>query len=234
MHPSLSLSLSFSLSPLFFLSALFQRTTLASDHFLQNNRPLRSSSQGATVQRALRQSLHALQVPSTGCFEYTSLLCQHVILMSFVSPQRLTSNPLTRALYYLLLQGNTLPSRGPRHPRPAPLVLQVPFSQYVIDWDEDLGVLGLPTPLLHAMPYGFLSLLRTVRVVKLSSRRLPDHLPSPFLLFSPSLPLLLVCSLKKTALASFHRRCILFRFQMQRDYQPPPPPPYSLTLTSYP
>jgi hypothetical protein len=59
--------------------------------------------------------------------------------MSFVSPQRLTSSQLTRALHDSLLQGNTLPSRGPRHPRPAPLALQVLVSQHVIDWVEGLG-----------------------------------------------------------------------------------------------
>ncbi len=41
---------------LFFLSPLFQRTTIASKHFPQNNRALSPfRSQGATVQRTLRQ-----------------------------------------------------------------------------------------------------------------------------------------------------------------------------------
>ncbi len=38
----------------------------------------RSSTQGATVQRALRRPLHALQVPSIGCFDVTSLLCPYL------------------------------------------------------------------------------------------------------------------------------------------------------------
>ncbi len=75
------LSSSLSLCPVF-LSALFQRTTLASHHFPQNNRDfsLRSSPQGATVQRGPRQELHALQVPSTGCFDYTSFCFAHTSL----------------------------------------------------------------------------------------------------------------------------------------------------------
>ena len=130
-----SFSFSLSLSPSLFFLSLFQSTTLALDVTLLNKTApsSRSSPQGATVQRALRQSLHALQVPSTGCFEYTSLLCPHVLLMPFVSPQRLTSNQLTRTLHDSLLQGHTLPSRGPRRPRPAPLVLQVHVSQHIID-----------------------------------------------------------------------------------------------------
>ncbi len=51
------------------------------------------------------------------------------------------SNRLTRTLHDSLLQGHTLPSRGPRHPRPAPLVLQVLVSQqpcHVIEWGEGL------------------------------------------------------------------------------------------------
>ena len=90
----------FSLSLFFFFSlSLLLRITVLKI----TAPPLGSSPQGATVQRALRQSLHALQVPSTGCFEYTSLLCQHPILMSFVSPQRLFSNQLTRTLHDSLL-----------------------------------------------------------------------------------------------------------------------------------
>ncbi len=71
------------------------------------------------------------------------------------SPKRLSSNGLTRTLNPSLLQGHILPSQGPRQIRPAPLVLQVPFSQYVIDWGEDLGVLGLSTPLSYALLCGF-------------------------------------------------------------------------------
>jgi hypothetical protein len=43
----------------------------------------RSSPQGATVQRALRQQLHVLQVAlSTVCFDDTFFLCPHLFLMS--------------------------------------------------------------------------------------------------------------------------------------------------------
>jgi hypothetical protein len=59
------------------------------------------------------------------------------------SPKRLSSNRLTRTLHDSLLQGNILPSRGPRHPRPAPLVSQVVLSPYVIDWGECLGALDI-------------------------------------------------------------------------------------------
>ena len=68
---------------------------------------------------------------------------------------------LTRTLDRSLLQGHILPSRRPRHPQPAPLVLQVLVAQHVIGWGEGFGVLGLPTPLSHVLACGFLSLLRT-------------------------------------------------------------------------
>ncbi len=54
----------------------------------------------------------------------------------FVSSRKgLSLNGLTP--YYLhdsLLQGHIPASRGPLHPRPAPLVVQVLVSQYVVDW----------------------------------------------------------------------------------------------------
>jgi hypothetical protein len=50
------------------------------------------------------------------------------------APKRLASNRITRTLHPSFLQGHILPSRGPCHPRPAPRVLQVHLSQYVIDW----------------------------------------------------------------------------------------------------
>ncbi len=75
---------------------------------------------------------------------------------SFVrSPKRLCSNRRTYTLHRSLLQGHILPSRRPRHPRPALLVLQVLVFQHVIVWVEGLGVLGLPTPLSYALPCGF-------------------------------------------------------------------------------
>ena len=96
MHRALSLFL-------FFLSALFQRATLASDHFPQITAPSpRSSPQGATVQRALRQLLHALQVPSTGGFDYTSLLCPHHTFLCLAlcpNPVPLPRGLLSRRLF---------------------------------------------------------------------------------------------------------------------------------------
>ncbi len=109
-----------------------------------------------------------VRVWATTCFAYTSLVCAHIFLMSrlvvwiktrqkttsfycqtfspslFVcSPKRLSSNRLTRTLRDSLWQGHTLRSRWPRRSRPAPLVLQVLVSQYVIDWGEGLGVLDI-------------------------------------------------------------------------------------------
>jgi hypothetical protein len=161
MHRALSLSVSLSppssSSLLFFREQLWLRIT-----FMKLTVPSpRSSPQVATVLRVLRQSLHALQVmPSTCCFEYTTLISPHLVLKSFVAPKRLSSNRPTRTLHDSLLQGHILPSRGPRHPRPAPLVLQVLVSRHVIDWGEGLGVLGLPPDLflLSFMPCGFLDL----------------------------------------------------------------------------
>ncbi len=98
------IGLSLSLSPsLFFLSALFQSTTLASDVTLLNKTAPspRSSPQGATVQRALRQSLHALQVPSTGCFDFTSLLCPHLFSISCLVGPWGSSTPLYRLLTWV-------------------------------------------------------------------------------------------------------------------------------------
>ncbi len=54
--------------------------------------------------------------------------------------KRLWSNRRTHTLRRSLLQGHILLSWGPRHPRPAPLVLQVLVSHYVIDWGEGLAV----------------------------------------------------------------------------------------------
>jgi hypothetical protein len=53
----------------------------------------------------------------------------------------------------LFLQGHILQPRGPRHPRPAPLVLQVLVSQHGNDWVEveGLGILGSPTPFSPAL-----------------------------------------------------------------------------------
>ncbi len=65
---------------------------------------------------------------------------------SFVcSPKRLCSNRRTYTLHRLLLQGHILPSRGPLHPRPVPLVLQVVLvlSTYVIDWGLVFDVLDI-------------------------------------------------------------------------------------------
>jgi hypothetical protein len=64
-------------------------------------------------------------------------------------PKRFYSNRFNRTHHSLLSQGHILPSRGPRLPPPAPLVLQVLVPQRVIDWGEGLGVLGLPAPLSH-------------------------------------------------------------------------------------
>ncbi len=76
-----------------------------------------------SVSRRVRQSL-APKEPSR--------------LLPFVSsPKRLSSNRLTRTFHDSLLQEHILPSLGPRHPRSAPLVLQVLVSQqpcHVIDW----------------------------------------------------------------------------------------------------
>ncbi len=57
------------------------------------------------------------------------------------SLQVLCLNRRTHILHPSVLQGHILPSRGPRHPRPAPLVVQVLVSQLVIYWSEGLGVL---------------------------------------------------------------------------------------------
>jgi hypothetical protein len=59
------------------------------------------------------------------------------------SPEHLSSNRLTRTLHDSLLQGHILPPLGPRHPRPAPLVLQVLVCQCIIDWGRVLLGLGL-------------------------------------------------------------------------------------------
>jgi hypothetical protein len=81
---SLFLPLSPSSPSLFF----FREQLLLRIAFLKITAPSpRSSPQGATVQRALRQLLHALQVPSTGCFDYTPLLCPpRLLLMSCIVP----------------------------------------------------------------------------------------------------------------------------------------------------
>ncbi len=52
----------------------------------------------------------------------------------------LCSNRRIYTLHHSCLQGHILPSRGPRHPRPAPLVSQVVLSTYVNDWGEGFGV----------------------------------------------------------------------------------------------
>jgi hypothetical protein len=59
------------------------------------------------------------------------------------SPKRLSSNRLTRTLHPSLLQVHILPSRGPLHPRPAPLVMQVLLSRHVIDWGGGFDVLHI-------------------------------------------------------------------------------------------
>ena len=72
------------------------------------------------------------------------VLAPILLSSSFVcSSKRLCSNRLTRTLDRSLLQGHILPSRGPRHPRPAPLVSQVVLSSYVIDRGESFGVLDI-------------------------------------------------------------------------------------------
>ncbi len=82
------LSLSSS-SPLFFREQLLLRIT-----FLKITAPSpRSSPQGATAQRALRQQLHVLQVPSTRCIGlclplfFLSALFQRTTLASNHFPQ---------------------------------------------------------------------------------------------------------------------------------------------------
>ncbi len=66
---------SLSLPPSFFSLLFFREQLLLRIAFIKITASFpRSSPQGATVQQALRQSLHALQVTSTGCFDYTSLL----------------------------------------------------------------------------------------------------------------------------------------------------------------
>jgi hypothetical protein len=74
-----SLSLSFSLSLLFFLSALFQRTTLASDHFPQNNRvplPRGLLSSGLFGSNFMRCRCHRLAaLNARPCFARNSLSC---------------------------------------------------------------------------------------------------------------------------------------------------------------
>jgi hypothetical protein len=66
------------------------------------------------------------------------IVCSLTFLLC--SPKRLSSNRLTRTLHDLLLQGHILPSQGPRHPRHAPLVMQVILFRYVIDSGEGSGL----------------------------------------------------------------------------------------------
>ncbi len=81
------------------------------------------------------------------------LLCPHLFLMSFVSPKRLCSNRLTRTLHVSLLQGHILPPRGLRHPRPAPLVLQVLESSLIVLLIRVGALASLVYPHLFLMSY---------------------------------------------------------------------------------
>ncbi len=100
------------------------------------------------------------------------------------SPKRSSSNRLTRTLHPSVLQGHTLLSRGPRHPRPAPLVLQVVVSQqpcHVIDWGEGIGVLGFtPTPLSHIFLAAFWIYILTSYIFFFSPPALLSPIPPLF------------------------------------------------------
>jgi hypothetical protein len=87
------------------------------------------------------------------CFAHTFFSCPSLHLSACVRIHL----PVLFTLHHSRLQGHILPSRGPCHPRLAPLVLQVLVSQHVIDWSEGLGVLGFThTPLSRVfMPLFF-------------------------------------------------------------------------------
>jgi hypothetical protein len=73
---------------------------------------------------------------------------------SFVcSPKRLFSTRRSYILHRSFLQGHILPSQGPVHPRPVPLVSQVVLSQCVIDWGKDFGVTSSPSPFLFSFSF---------------------------------------------------------------------------------
>ena len=97
---------------------------------------LSCTSPGKIIQDRLDPSLLVLSnMFSCPIFSPSPFVC---------SPKRLSfESSFTRTLHDSLLQGHILPSRGPRHPRPAPLVSQVVLSSYVIDRGESFGVLDI-------------------------------------------------------------------------------------------
>ncbi len=136
----------------------FSENTLASDHFPQNNRaffpflhPRGLLSSGLFGSNVMPCRCRRLDASGSLCLPPSS--SSLLFLISFASTKRLSSNQLTRSLHHSVLQGHILPSQVPRHPRPAPLVLQVLVSQHVIDWGEGFGVLGLPTPFSHVLSW---------------------------------------------------------------------------------
>jgi hypothetical protein len=121
------------------------------------------------------------------------------------------------SIHHSLLQGHILQSRGPRHPQPAPLVLQVRLSPYITDWGEGLGSLVD----LSCISQGN---------IKTRQKR-PSLPPPPSSVkrglapnkFSPFLPLLRVGSLKRNSSG----------FEALPSRQPPPlPAPLSRGLLS--
>ena len=138
-------------------------------------------------------------------FTVKCVLAPILLSSSFVcSPKRLCSNRLTRTLDRSLLQGHILPLRGPRHPRPAPLVSQVVLSSYVIDRGESFGVLDIigdsffvftsslpPFLASFLLPFYFLRNSFPFRNRSYTSHRA--------LSLSVSLPLLPLCSLSENS-----------------------------------
>ncbi len=132
-----------------FLSALFQRTTLVLVYLLQNNRalsPFLSPGGYCPAGASVVTLCPAGSIGWDAIYHFSLLSGKRVLLLVDVlclvlvvhrmespspfvcAPKHLSSNRLTRTLDYSLLQGHILPTRGPRHPRHAPLVLQVLMS----------------------------------------------------------------------------------------------------------
>ena len=190
-------SVSLSLSVPLYLSLPPSSSTLASDHFPQITAPslpvplprglLSSGLLGSNFMPCRCHRLAALITRSFCCLALWGFvgpstplyhLLTRIVTMSsrlLLLFKRLCSNRRAQTLHHLLLQGDILPSRGPRHTgRPAPLVVQVLVSLHVIDWDEGLVVLGSPALFSHVVSCGFV-----LRITRQDPDKTKEPVPLP-------------------------------------------------------